>query len=66
VLPFTTKCVFLFAISCVFFVVHCGKGICLAFLRVCNGRVIHFVIGFHVGGSPFTFGLSIVGFRNVG
>ncbi len=57
---------FLFVNGYIFFVVHCGKGICPFFLRVCNGCVVCFVIGFDAHGPPFTFVLSIVGFGNVG
>ncbi len=62
----TSNCVFSFAVSCVLFVVRCDKGICLALLGVCNSCVVHFVIGFDVGGSPSIFGLSAIGLGNVG
>lgn len=54
------------AVGCVFFVVRCDKGICLALFGVCNGCVVHFAIGFDVCGSPSTFGLFVVGLGNVG
>jgi len=66
VLLFIISYVFLSIIGCVLFVVHHGKGICLAFLGVCNGCVIRSIIGFDVGGPPFTFGLSTIGLGNVG
>ncbi len=66
VLQFTASCVFLFIDNCIFFVVHRGKGICPSFLKVCNGCVVHFVIGFDAHGPFFTFGLSIIGLGNVG
>jgi hypothetical protein len=62
----TTNYVFLSITSCVFFVVHHGKGICLAPLGVCNGCVVRSAIGFNVGGPPFTFKLFAVGLGNVG
>ncbi len=33
---------------------------------MCNSCVVHFAIGFDVGGSPSTFELFIIGFGNVG
>ncbi len=56
----------LFVASCVFFVVRCDKGICLVLFGMCNGCVVHIVIGFDVGGFPFTFGLFVVRLGNVG
>ncbi len=58
--------VLLSIVGCVLFVVHHGKGICLALLGVCNGCVIRYTIGFDVGGPPFTFGLFTIGLGNVG
>jgi hypothetical protein len=46
----------LYVVSCVFFVVHRGKGICPTLLGVCNGCVVCYAIGFDVGGPFFTFG----------
>ncbi len=51
----------LYVVSCVFFVVHRGKGICPTLLGVCNGCVVCYAIGFDVGGPFFTFGLFVVG-----
>lgn len=61
-----TRCVLLFAIGCVLFDMHYGKGICLFFLGMCNGCVVHSTIGFDVGGFHFTFGLFVVSIGNVG
>jgi len=57
--------VLLFVASCVFFVVHCGKGICPILLGECNGCIVHSAIGFDVGGSFFTFGVFAIGLGNL-
>jgi hypothetical protein len=51
----------LFVASCVFFVVHCGKGTCPTLLGVCSGCVVCSAIGFDASGIFFTFGLFVVG-----
>lgn len=65
-LPFTTNCVFLSIANYVLFIMCRGKGICPILLGICNGCVVHYTIGFDVGGPSIKFGLSIIRLGNVG
>jgi len=46
--------------------VCCGKGICPTLLGICNGCVVHYIIGFDVSGPSSKLGLFVIGLGNVG
>ncbi len=65
-LPSTDGRVLLFVANYVFFVVCHGKGICPTLLGIFNCCVVHYTIGFDVGGLFSKFGLFAIGLGNVG